>query len=107
MRRTNGITPNTIGKRRCEVVLNEILIEQNDAYLTKRVMSRYNRFRDGCFPLVRIKDQRWRKTFLIMWYKKTLADLQKDRMLFTCRAYSFLRNCIVAHYRTMVRGYEK
>ena len=107
MKRINSITKNTVGSRRCEVILNEILIEENDAYLTKRVMSRYNKFRDGCLALIHLKEHGWRKTFLTMWYHKNVEELDQNKRFFIERAYTFLRNCMTAYFRTLIRGHEK
>jgi len=111
MDKVGNLQPNTIGKRRCEVILNQILIEEDNPYLTRKVMSRYNRFRDGCKPifnrLSRAEHQRWKRVFLDLWYKETIQDLVGVKHFYPERVFSFLRNCITAHYRTLIRGSEK
>lgn len=107
MQKITNLKPNTIGKRKCEIILNEILIELNSAHLTRRVMSRYNKFRNGCTVLFEIRNKKWNRTFLTLWFQKNLKDLKNNTEYFPENIYSFLRNCIVAHYRTLVREYEK
>lgn len=102
-KKQSNLQPNTIGSRKCEVILNKILMDHDDAYLTKRVMMRYNRFKDGCEQIEKLDILRWKKTFLIMWYRTTIAELIVDKNLFPEEVYNFLRNCITAHFRTIIR----
>jgi hypothetical protein len=102
-RRQSKIDVGTIGSRACEISLNKILIKLDDAYLTRRVMSRYNRFRDQINKIKHYDDKDFRRFLLRLLRKHHFDQLEETREFFPKDAYTHLLCCMTAEYRTAIK----
>jgi hypothetical protein len=98
--RQSKISGNTVGSMACEVSLNSILLRENNARITKIVMSRYNYYKEGIKRLVKSNlDREFLRTMLVLWKHNQLAKLEKQQNRLPEDAYTHLRCCMVAQYR--------
>lgn len=87
-----------IGKRACEVVLQNILHESGDRKLVNRVMSILLDYREGLRQIKTIPDISWRKRFTYEWrdrfYSKVFGN---DKFPTTVKTHMWC--CMTAYFR--------
>ena len=96
------IVPGTIGNKPCEISLNKILIDHDDAILTQRVMRIHQEFVLGAREIVKSgMAKKYKETILIMWrdrqVSKTITAYETGKLPEV--VYTHLRCCLVASYR--------
>ena len=102
-RRQSKLVEGTVGNRPCERALNQILLSINDAYLTRRVMSRYYRFKKDLKKVQSYDDREFRRYLLLLIKKDHFGKLEQTQDLFPKDAYTHLLCCMTAEYRETIK----
>lgn len=92
-----AIDVGTIGKRKCEVNLNKILMEQNDERIASFVVKNLCNYRMGLRQLAHVPDCSWRHSF-INAYNTTFIKKVKSESL-PPLIESHMLCCLHAYYR--------
>lgn len=99
------ISGNTVGSMPCEISLNGILIREDNARITKIVMSRYMEYREGIKLLVQSNlDKVFLKKTLLLWKQDQIARVERQENKLPEDAYTHLRCCMVAQYRQVLKN---
>ena len=100
------INKGTIGSLKCEVNLNKILIELNDARVTTLTMSRYYKYKSGIEALTGVDPAYW-LTFMLLWKKDSLQkwEMHKDRV--PKDVFSHLCTCMAAQHKIALKEHKE
>lgn len=99
--RKSKMDKGTIGKRPCEISLNNALIAQADAKITNKVMKRFFALKDGLKELQFVPSMSFRKTMMLMHFKKIRDSLPND---LPKNIYTHALCCYTALYREALRS---
>jgi len=95
------IGPNTVGSLPCEVSLNKILTEHPT--FVRKVMSRYNQYKNGIKEIEAMRDSKLYETVLKMWKERndnvinSWQNVPKD-------IHSHLLCCVTAQFRIAIKA---
>jgi hypothetical protein len=96
-----------IGKRPCEISLQNILYEAGDRKLVHKVMNIILDFREGMRQISHIPDIAWRKRFSYEWRQKFFNKVFEHDML-PVGVQTHMWCCMTAYYREhMMRIYNE
>lgn len=95
------ISMGTVGSLRCEVALNELLCAEDNSKITRPVMSRLVKHREGLREIVDSDIRRHFKIkLLLVWKRNMLASVESiNSDLVSEKIRSHLRCCMNAHYQ--------
>lgn len=83
----------TLGPNPCQIALNRILIELNDARITKRITSRYHNLRIGLSRLEGIQPYGFCIQIMQLYYQKHIDSFAKHIDEMPENAYTHARCC--------------
>lgn len=91
--RESKIDVGTLGPNPCQIALNKILIEIDDAHITNLITSRYHNLRQGLLRLEGIQPYGFCIQIMQLYYQKhiDLFESHKDKM--PVNAYTHARCC--------------
>lgn len=105
--RLHKLGKGTVGSRRCEVALNEVLIEVNNAKVTNIALGRLVSFQNG---LRQLDPLRPNKPFYIsmaaLWRCDQFSKWENSKEKVPTKVYSLVRNCMTAFYRDMLKEFK-
>lgn len=105
-RAQSKITLGTIGSRPCEISLNKILVDINDAAITHKALSLYDAYKRGVKKLTVLfendKDKHYYRTFMTMWLHR-FQDAAKKKVI-PEHVFTHLLCCLKAEYKTAIRA---
>ena len=95
------ISKNTLGTAKCQIILSDILLKEDNPKLTSIVTARLHRFREGAAEIVTLNH--FAKHLLVLWYNDNLKGLE-DRSDVSDECKKFWKNCLKVDFR---RAQEK
>jgi len=102
------IIENTVGSMSCEIALNSILIREDNARITKIVMSRYMEYKEGIKLVMQSNlNKDFTKKMLLLWKQDQIARVEKRENKLPRDAYTHLQCCMVAQYRQALKSLKE
>lgn len=104
MDREHKLDVGTIGSAPCQITLNKILVELNDAKVTRTIMRRHNQIREGFKKLEALSgDFGFFVSQARLYYQNHLAKFEKQKDNMPTEAYTYALCCYRVLYRKAIK----
>ena len=107
-RAQSKIRMGTVGNRECEKSLNGILVNIDDANVTNKILSLYNRFKVGIRKLEPLQsDKKFYRNLMLLWLHDHQVKAKNLESNVPEVLMTHLLCCIKAEYSSAIRNFEE